>query len=641
MMLQALLNAFSMNSACLHRVGLAVTLFAIFTGSAPARAAEPATQEMVINAISSGRDASSLLQSMDRPAGGGIAARHTMGKQLALALTSMANAVNAGDIARIQQAYENVRGSAMLAREDSAELKTKLADPLLPGSFEARRSEVQLQMDRLMKQLATAMNALNGTSKQQAEAIDALRSALLATGQGETNAPVLRAALLPVRALSLAARVPALSPSIRPSYMAEEDRAATPEDIGDSPEAPLSEEILAKTKELNYDYVRIYEYVRNNLRTEWYTGSIKGAVGALRTGSGNAVDQASLLIAMMRAAGAPARYVQGVVEVSVESIALAAGMEDASLIPDMLAKAGIAYVPVIQGGRVALVRIEHTWVTVQVPYTNYRGIVLDATGKTWLPLDVFYKSLQPRSSNVSIHSLGLDLQILATQYRSSVQAQDFGSYVRARINEALRAQSSETTYENAVAPAAIKAQTLGLLPNTMAITVMAATAESTALPDVLRSTARIRLFNDASGTGNAGLDVTLPVHEPSTISPQRWQTTARSCLQVGWISLRSIYFNCARNCAWTAFSAVWGWHRSTVGVLSNSVLTFNPLLPRKALSSAFLSVHTTPSAWVSLVLHATPSSRVEMVNTTLLACSTASFSATRRNGLPLNPMPRD
>ncbi|WP_454708512.1 RHS repeat-associated core domain-containing protein [Delftia acidovorans] len=503
-------------SAWLRHLCVVMALATLFPESAPARAAEPSTpapvtQEDVINAISAGRDASALLRSVDNRSGGGIAARNTTGKQLAQALGGMADAVATGDVARIRQAHERVRASAMLAQEDSLDLKGRLADPSLPAAFEARRASVQAQIDQLLQKLAAAMLGLDGDKQQKAQAMGALREALQATSHAQVNAPVLRAAMLPVRPLGLAVRAPVSAPAILPSYEAGQEIAAVPEDVADAPEAPLSEEILAKAKELGYDYVRIYEYVRNGIRSEWYSGSTKGALGTLRTGAGNAVDQASLLIAMLRAAGAPARYVQGVAEIGVDGIASAAGLGDPGQVPEMLAKAGIAYSPVVQGGRVAMVRIEHTWVAVQVPYTNYRGIVLDASGKTWLPLDVFHKALQPKSASVGLAGLGLDLQELASQYRSKVQAVDFGTFMRERVDAALQLKSS--SYEAAVAPAPIRLQTLGLLPNTLAFTVVATTAESSALPSAVRSTARLRLFNDAAGAGEAGLDISLPVHD--------------------------------------------------------------------------------------------------------------------------------
>ncbi len=503
-------------SAWLRHLWAAMVLATLLVESAPARAEQPSTpapvtQEDVINAISAGRDASALLRSVDNRSGGGIAARNTTGKQLAQAFAAMADAVATGDVARIRQAHERVRASAMLAQEDSLDLKGRLADPSLPAAFEARRAAVQAQIDQLLQKLAAAMPGLDGDRQQKAQAMGALREALQATSHAQVNAPVLRAAMLPVRPLGLAVRAPVNAPAILPSYEAGQEIAAVPEDVADAPEAPLSEEILAKAKELDYDYVRIYEYVRNGIRSEWYSGSTKGALGTLRTGAGNAVDQASLLIALLRAAGAPARYVQGVAEIGVDGIASAAGLSDPGQVPEMLAKAGIAYSPVVQGGRVAMVRIEHTWVAVQVPYTNYRGIVLDASGKTWLPLDVFHKALQPKSASVGLAGLGLDLQELASQYRSKVQAVDFGTFMRERVDAALQLKSS--SYEAAVAPAPIRLQTLGLLPNTLAFTVVATTAESSALPSAVRSTARLRLFNDAAGAGEAGLDISLPVHD--------------------------------------------------------------------------------------------------------------------------------
>ncbi|MDP3228421.1 MAG: transglutaminase domain-containing protein, partial [Acidovorax sp.] len=475
----------------------------------PARAAQPVTHEAVINAIAGGKDASALLQNVENRGSGGAAVRNTNGKQLAHALNAMANAVNGGDAARIVQAHEAVIASAMLVQSESRELKTRLADPALPSDFETRRAAVERQIELLLQRLAGAMPGLAGTVQQKAESLAALRAALETGARARrADVQVLRAASLPVRPLALAARAPQTSPAIVPSYQSTQEVAAEPKDIADAPEAPLSEEILAKAKELGYDYVRIYEYVRNNVRSEWYAGSSKGALGALRTGRANSVDQASLLIALMRAAGAPARYVRGVAEVDVATIASAAGLRDANLVPDMLTKAGVAFAPVIQGGRVALVRIEHTWVAVQVPYTNYRGIVLDTTGKTWLPLDVFYKALEPLQAAATFTSLGVDLQGLAVQYRAQVQSGDFGGFVRERVNA-----TSPTAYETATAPATIRAQTLGLLPNTLGFSVIAVTGESAALPSALQSTVRLRLFNNAAGSGDAGLDVTLPVHE--------------------------------------------------------------------------------------------------------------------------------
>ena len=55
----------------------------------------------------------------------------------------------------------------------------------------------------------------------------------------------------------------------------------------------------------------IYNYVRDQISYKYYSNSKYGAAGTLSNGYGNCVDQASLVIALCRAAGIPARYVHG------------------------------------------------------------------------------------------------------------------------------------------------------------------------------------------------------------------------------------------------------------------------------------------------------------------------------------------
>ena len=69
------------------------------------------------------------------------------------------------------------------------------------------------------------------------------------------------------------------------------------------------EYMLKKAAELGFDPIRMFEYVRS-LDYECYRGSLRGTRGTI-WGGGNSLDQASLLIAMLRGARVPARYVHG------------------------------------------------------------------------------------------------------------------------------------------------------------------------------------------------------------------------------------------------------------------------------------------------------------------------------------------
>ncbi len=85
--------------------------------------------------------------------------------------------------------------------------------------------------------------------------------------------------------------------------------------LASTPEFDLADPYLVeKAAELGNDPQRIFAFVRDEIGFESYVGSLRGARGALWSGAGNALDQASLLIALLRIAGIPARYVRGTLD---------------------------------------------------------------------------------------------------------------------------------------------------------------------------------------------------------------------------------------------------------------------------------------------------------------------------------------
>ncbi|NOQ53715.1 MAG: hypothetical protein GQ558_03815, partial [Thermoplasmata archaeon] len=59
------------------------------------------------------------------------------------------------------------------------------------------------------------------------------------------------------------------------------------------------------------DVASIFEYVRDYIGYEAYIGSLRGARGTIWSMAGNSLDQSNLLVAMLRGAGIPCRYVNG------------------------------------------------------------------------------------------------------------------------------------------------------------------------------------------------------------------------------------------------------------------------------------------------------------------------------------------
>ncbi|MDP2834456.1 MAG: RHS repeat-associated core domain-containing protein [Pseudomonadota bacterium] len=175
----------------------------------------------------------------------------------------------------------------------------------------------------------------------------------------------------------------------------------------DGKDVVLTDEIKKLAEALGYSPARIYRHVYNTIRFQPYWGAVKGAQGALTSSAGNATDQASLLIALLRASNIPARYVKGVIEIRDTAPA----GKDGRVNRWLGAKEYIgAYTMLFRGGypsssdsssELALltnadgqrngVRLTHVWVEACVPYAHYRGVRMSDGGHRWVPLDASFK----------------------------------------------------------------------------------------------------------------------------------------------------------------------------------------------------------------------------------------------------------
>lgn len=69
--------------------------------------------------------------------------------------------------------------------------------------------------------------------------------------------------------------------------------------------------VIQQAGELGNDGPAAFAFVRDEVGFEAYDGSLRGARGTLWSAAGNSIDQASLLTALLRASGIPARYLHG------------------------------------------------------------------------------------------------------------------------------------------------------------------------------------------------------------------------------------------------------------------------------------------------------------------------------------------
>ena len=173
------------------------------------------------------------------------------------------------------------------------------------------------------------------------------------------------------------ARKPKLSGGITPAY--EKGESPREEDLAETLETARTPEIMELARSLDYSPLAIYNYVRNNIDFEPYYGSAKGAQMTLVSKGGNDLDQASLLIALLRTSRIPARYVRGTVEVLPLQAMNLMGVREVRIAEALFASGGTPGVTVKEEGMVRRLLEEHFWVEAYLE------------GK-WIPIDPSFKS---------------------------------------------------------------------------------------------------------------------------------------------------------------------------------------------------------------------------------------------------------
>lgn len=142
-----------------------------------------------------------------------------------------------------------------------------------------------------------------------------------------------------------------------------------------------SAEITELARALRYDPKLIYDYVHNHIDYVPYFGSLKGATLTYLDGSGNDFDQASLMIALLRASGYTAQYVYGQMTIPAkdtqntppQDLITWLGVDyDSTTIGTLLASGGIPYTLYVdaQQNPVEAV-VDRVWVKATINSVDY------------------------------------------------------------------------------------------------------------------------------------------------------------------------------------------------------------------------------------------------------------------------------
>ena len=127
--------------------------------------------------------------------------------------------------------------------------------------------------------------------------------------------------------------------------------ANDPAYLAETVEVKLSPAIRAKAEELQYDPVKIYNFVRNNVNWLPTWGAIQDAYLTLSSLQGNAMDISSLLISLLRASNVPCTYTHGTIKVPADKfVNWVGGFSDVRAAGIHAASGGIPIKTITMGG---------------------------------------------------------------------------------------------------------------------------------------------------------------------------------------------------------------------------------------------------------------------------------------------------
>ncbi|MGB5457322.1 MAG: transglutaminase-like domain-containing protein, partial [Gammaproteobacteria bacterium] len=199
----------------------------------------------------------------------------------------------------------------------------------------------------------------------------------------------------------------ALAGASDPAYLAETD------------EVVLTLRIKEQAQLLNYDPVKIYHWVRNNVEWQPTWGAVQDAELTLDARRGNAMDIASLTIALLRASQIPARYVHGTIEVPEAPYRnWAGGFTSIDAAADFAASGGIPSAVAILGGKISHVQLEHVWVEAAIDYFPSRGAI-NQDADAWVQMDPSYKLYEYLQGLDAVQISGIDKNQLANDFLAS------------------------------------------------------------------------------------------------------------------------------------------------------------------------------------------------------------------------------
>lgn len=305
----------------------------------------------------------------------------------------------------------------------------------------------------------------------------------------------------------------AIGDTIIPQAMAQSSDPPGPEDLAETIEVQFTPEIVALAAQLNNSPLEIYNWVLTNIQTNPVWGSVQGADYCRQTKNCNAFDTASLLIALLRTSGIPARYQLGTIELGEpQARNWLGGFDSLQAAGQFAAAAGTPATLHTKLDGLQTMRLDHVWVKAFLNYLPSQGDRPQA-GTIGVDIDASFKEYEYKEP-VPLEDLSLvDIEQLS---ETLIQSATFDpvtgaltSYDLDQVSAALAGLGADIEQSLANLPegatlADIRGQEIisqpriALIPSTLPYVVIARGPGPAEVPDTLRHTLRIS-FGEGSG----------------------------------------------------------------------------------------------------------------------------------------------
>lgn len=282
-----------------------------------------------------------------------------------------------------------------------------------------------------------------------------------------------------------------------------------PEDLSETIEVEFTQSVQDLAAQLNNDPREIYYWVRNNIHYTPVWGALQSADSCLINRVCSAFDISSLMIALLRASGTPARYRMGTVVARIEDMTQWLGdFTDASSVADFMGSAGTPANLVSNAGQ-DYIRFDHVWVEAWASYDHdLASVSSDDAGYRWIALDAGFKAYTFDEGDVdqAIQIVDHDLSDIYTAVYDSISIDvDRGeiaaidlSEIRNQIQTSLDRLVDNPEFDNSPVERSIREVIHEVLPGVSKYSIISTSSQFSSIPENLRGYISLSV-RDSSG----------------------------------------------------------------------------------------------------------------------------------------------